>query len=108
MPGGGAAEAGIVGGGAREGPIADAAGDAAVRTSAPSIRRDGRRRDPSEEEGGPRSLTLPLLPEAGNNSIRCDRNSNNTQNVVFCLCNEMFCVKKKPRNFYYDLVCWLL
>lgn len=64
MPGGGAAAAGLVGGGAREGAVADAAGDAAVRPPATPVRRDGRRRDLREEEGRPRPVALPLLPEA--------------------------------------------
>jgi hypothetical protein len=43
MPDGGAAEAGLVGGGAREAPFADAAGDSAIRASASPLCRDGRR-----------------------------------------------------------------
>lgn len=67
MSNGGAAEAGLVGGGAGEGPLAAAAGDAAIRASASPVCRDAGRRDLREEEGGPRSVALPLLPEAGNN-----------------------------------------
>jgi hypothetical protein len=43
MPDGGAAEAGLVGGGAPEAPLADAAGVAAIRAPAPPLFRDGRR-----------------------------------------------------------------
>jgi hypothetical protein len=48
---------------------AGTAGDAIIGVPASPVCQDGLRRDDREEEGDPRPVSLPLLPEAGNNSL---------------------------------------
>lgn len=75
MPGGGTAEDGLIGSGTRESSLTGTTRDAAIRALASPIYRDGRRRDHLEEEGDRHPITLPILPQAGNNSLQFDRNT---------------------------------